>query len=113
MPLRGGRFRAFENLQRNIRMMGPKPFEQGGNNAAFQPALSAYGDQDRAMKSVPEPAPFKFPAFDAIPREAINQEGLLVHIPDSAIADHGGETVVESDASRHKGRPCPIAENAD
>ena len=34
-----------------------------------------------------------------------------MHIPDPAVTDHGGETIVESDAARDKGRPCPIAEN--
>src|SRR6185369_6718636 len=92
-------------------MMGLKPFEQIGNNAAFQPSLPADRDQDRAMESPPEPAPFKFPASGAIPRETVHQEGTLVHIPDSAVANHGGEAVVESDAARHKGRPRAVAEN--
>src|SRR3954471_17846795 len=92
-------------------MMGLKPFEQIGNNAAFEPGLSAHRDQDRAVESPTEPASFKCPAFDAIPRETIHQEGALVHIPDSAVANHGGEAIVESDATRHKGRPRAVAEN--
>src|SRR6185369_3416301 len=92
-------------------MIGFKPFEQIGNNTAFQPALSAHGDQNRAMESLPGPASFHSHACGTIPREAIHQEGALVHVPDSAVTDHGGETIVERDAARHKGRPCPIAEN--
>ncbi len=36
-----------------------------------------------------------------------------MHIPDSAVADHGGEAIVESDPARDKGRSCPVAENGD
>ena len=34
-----------------------------------------------------------------------------MHIPNSAVANHGGEAIVESDATRHKGRPRAVAEN--
>src|SRR5438309_1988988 len=92
-------------------MIGLKPFEQIGNNAAFQPALAAHRDQDRAMESWPRPASFNSRASPTIPPEAVRQEGTFVHIPESAVADHGGEAIVESDAARHKGRPCSIAKN--
>ena len=63
------------------------------------------------MESPTEPASFKSLASDAIPRETIHQEGTLVHIPDSAVANHGREAVIERDAPRHKGGPRAVAEN--
>src|SRR5437588_6149137 len=92
-------------------MIGLKPFEQIGNNSAFQPALPTHGDQDRAVKSSPGPASFDSLASGAIPRKAIHQEGVLVHIPESAVTDHGREAIVESKTTRDTGRPRPIAED--
>ena len=82
-----------------------------GNNVAFQPSPPADGDQDRAVESPPGPGSFEFPASGAIPREPIHQEGALVHIPDSAVANRGDEAIVEGDAPRHEGRPRAVAEN--
>src|SRR5947208_15677849 len=92
-------------------MIGLKPFEQIGNNSAFQPALPTHSDQDRAVESSPGPASFDSLASGAIPREAIHQEGVLVHIPESAVPDHGGEAIVESNTTRDEGRPRAIAED--
>ena len=63
------------------------------------------------MESSPGPASFDSLASGAIPREAIHQEGVLVHIPESAVTDHGGEAIVESNTTRDEGRPRAIAED--
>jgi hypothetical protein len=65
------------------------------------------------MESSAGPGSFNSQASGTVPRETIRQEGVLVHIPESAVANHGGEAIVERDATRRKRRPSPVAQNGD
>ena len=106
-----GRFRVLENLQRNIRHDRTSAVRTDRPQRCCPASPSAHGDQNRAMGSLPGPTSFNSQLRSTIPRKAIHQEGTFVHIRDSAVTDHGGETIVERDPTRDKGRSCPIAEN--
>src|SRR6185295_15651686 len=94
-------------------MMRLQPLEQVGNDTAFQPALPTYGHEDRAMKLQRRQAASHLRTWGVGWPQVILQERMLVHVPEPAVADHGGEAIVVCYAARDKGRAGAVANQRD
>src|SRR5262249_46823476 len=115
VSLRGCGFFGGEDLQSHIApVTGPDLLVEVADTFGLEPAPFARRDQHRAFDASRRTAR---PGFLSEQRVALRltppEKCALVQIPDTAIADRGGKSVVEGNPARDKGRPPSIRQNSD
>src|ERR1700704_4763486 len=111
MTLAGGGLRTREDFQRDVLPIGPELINQIEHPICFEPAIFSYSHQDRAFQGLRQRVLAARRADRSTRRDTTPEKIPLQQIPNAAIANCRGKTLVHCDSAGDKRGASAISEN--